>query len=94
MQACHSIGLTQIEGDGGSSLLQILDCDSSDTMRSMPKRPRLIENVPVSPALDRPASALEGLKFQVKSFSTFLTASTLLNVTASGFRGHTHTLPS
>lgn len=53
VQACHSIGLTHIEGDGGNSLLQILDSDSSDAFR-VSKRPRMIENVPT-----------EGFKFQV-----------------------------
>ena len=66
MQACHSIGLTQIEGDGGNSLLQILDCDPSDAYR-MSKRPRMIENAPISP-LDKSSGALDGFKFQVGIF--------------------------
>ncbi len=66
MQACHSIGLTPIEnGDGGNNLLQILDCDTSDSIRSPAKRPRLLENAPMSPILDKHTVPLEGLKFQV-----------------------------
>ena len=42
MQACHSIGLTQIEGDG-NSLLQIMDGADGDKYR-LPKRQRLLEN--------------------------------------------------
>lgn len=65
MQACHSIGLTPIEnGDGGNNLLQILDCDTSDSIRSPAKRPRLLENAPMSPILDKHTVPLEGLKFQ------------------------------
>jgi len=64
MQACHSIGLTQIEGDGGSNLLQILDCETSDSIR-VSKRQRLLENAPVSPVIERALSpCLDGFKFQ------------------------------
>jgi hypothetical protein len=67
MQACHSIGLTQIEGDGGSNLLQILDCETSDSIR-VSKRQRLLENAPVSPVLERALSpGLDGYKFQVSA---------------------------
>ena len=65
MQACHSIGLTQIESDGGNGLLQILDGDSSDSFRVM-KRQRLLENAPVSPAPERVMVDAEGgHRFQV-----------------------------
>ena len=68
MQACHSIGLTQLEGDSGSSLLQILDCESPDPFSRLSKRQRLLENSPLSPSLDV-STSLEGgyPKYQVPS---------------------------
>jgi hypothetical protein len=75
MQACHSIGLTQIEGDGGSNLLQILDCETSDSMR-VSKRQRLLENAPVSPMIERAISpVIDGYKFQVCSVASPTAAS-------------------
>ena len=47
MTACHSIGLTQLEGEGCNSLLQIMDGMDTDPSRSV-KRQRLIENSPSS----------------------------------------------